>query len=166
VLTPYARVVLHISPQWQSLALVLVGGVTVLLLPVMGKLVDRVGARPFLSGGFLLISGTLTLFTLQHSFWPAVGALALTGLAYAMVLPSWNSVLDRSIDSQKRGAMWGVFMTIEGLGTAAGPVIGGRLWDAISPQAPFWLSAGVVGFMGLLYIFLRIPGLHSRQAIT
>lgn len=166
VLTPYARVVLQISPQWQSLALVIVGGVTVLLLPIMGKWVDRIGARPFLSGGFLLTSGTLTLFTMQHSFWPAVGALSLTGLAYAMVLPSWNSVLDRSIDSQKRGAMWGVFMTVEGLGTAAGPVIGGRLWDAISPQAPFLLSAAVVGIMGLLYIFLRIPGLRSRQAVT
>ncbi|MCY0876639.1 MAG: MFS transporter [Firmicutes bacterium] len=166
VLTPYARVVLHISPQWQSLGLVIVGGVTVLLLPLMGKWVDHVGARPFLSGGFLLTSGTLVLFTLQHRFWPAIGALSLTGLAYAMVLPSWNSVLDRSIDSTRRGAMWGVFMTVEGLGTAAGPVVGGRLWDAVSPQAPFWLSAGVVGFMGLLYIFLRIPGLRSRQAVT
>jgi len=165
VLTPYARVVLHISPQQQSIAMVAVGGVTVVLLPVMGKWVDRVGARPFLSGGFLLTGATLTLFTLQTSVWPAIGALALTGLAYAMVLPSWNSVLDRAIDIQKRGAMWGVFMTIEGLGTAAGPAIGGRLWVAFGPQAPFWLSAGVVGFMGFLYLFIRLPGLQRRPTI-
>lgn len=166
VLTPYARVVLHVTPQIQSLGMVVVGGVTVLLLPVMGKLVDRVGARPFLAGGFLLTAGTLTLFTLQRSIIPAIGALALTGLSYAMVLPSWNSVLDRSIDNHKRGVMWGVFMTVEGMGTAAGPVVGGRLWQAVGPQAPFWLSASAVGLMGALYLFLRIPGLQKRQAVS
>jgi MFS family permease len=77
-----------------------------------------------------------------------------------MILPSWNSVLDRSIPHDKRGAMWGMFMTIEGLGTATGPLFGGRLWDSFSPQAPFYLSAIVVGTMGLLYLFLKLPGLQ------
>lgn len=161
VLTPYARVVLHVSPQMQSLAMVGVGGTTVLLLPVMGKLVDRLGARPFLSIGFLLTSTTLVLFAMQKSFWPAIFFLLLLGISYSMILPSWNSVLDRSIDSKKRGAMWGLFMTIEGFGTATGPIIGGRMWEAAGPQSPFILSAVVVGAMGLLYIFLRIPSLKK-----
>lgn len=167
VLTPYARVVLGVNPALQSLAMIAVGGATVLLLPIMGRLVDRVGARPFLSGGFLLTSAALVLFTMQKSFWPALVFMLMLGLAYAMILPSWNSVLDRSIDSKKRGTMWGVFMTIEGLGTATGPMLGGRLWQSVSPQAPFLLSAGVVGTMGLLYLFLRIPGLKRRlSALT
>ncbi len=162
VLTPYARVVLGVSPQLQSVAMLTVGGATVILLPVMGKLVDRVGARPFLSGGFLLTAIALVLFTLQTSVWPAIGFMVLLGFSYAMILPSWNSVLDRAIDREKRGAMWGVFMTVEGLGTAAGPYIGGRLWQTVGPQAPFLLSAAVVGAMGLVYVFMRIPGLGRR----
>jgi len=162
VLTPYARVVLGVSPQLQSVAMLTVGGATVILLPVMGKLVDRVGARPFLSGGFLLTAIALVLFTLQTHVWPAIGFMVLLGFSYAMILPSWNSVLDRSIDREKRGTMWGVFMTVEGLGTAAGPYIGGRLWQTVGPQAPFLLSAAVVGVMGLVYVFMRIPGLGRR----
>ncbi len=162
VLTPYARVVLGVSPQMQSVAMLTVGGATVILLPVMGKLIDRVGARPFLSGGFLLTAVALVLFTLQTSVWPAIGFMVLLGFSYAMILPSWNSVLDRAIDREKRGAMWGVFMTVEGLGTAAGPYIGGRLWQTVGPQAPFLLSASVVGVMGLVYVFMRIPGLGRR----
>lgn len=160
ILTPYARVVLGISPQLQSLAIILVGGATVILLPVMGRLVDRLGARPFLSGGFLLSSAMLILFSLQRSIIPAILFMIMLGVSYSMILPSWNSVLDRSIAHDKRGAMWGVFMTIEGLGTATGPLFGGRLWDSFSPQAPFWLSAIVVGTMGILYLFLRLPGLQ------
>ncbi len=84
------------------------------------------------------------------------------GVAYSMTLPSWHSVPDFAINREKRGAMWGMFMTIEGLGTALGPIVGGRLWDLVSPQAPFFLSGGVVGTMGLLYVFLRIPGLRRH----
>ena len=160
ILTPYARLVLGVSPQMQSLAIILVGGATVILLPVMGRLVDRVGARPFLSGGFLLCSAMLVLFSLQRSIGPALIFMVLLGISYSMILPSWNSVLDRSIAHDKRGAMWGMFMTIEGLGTATGPLFGGHLWDSISPQAPFLLSAIVVRTMGILYLFLRLPGLE------
>ncbi|MHB1630039.1 MAG: MFS transporter [Bacilli bacterium] len=166
VLTPYARVVLGVSPQLQSVAMLTVGGATVILLPVMGKLIDRVGARPFLSGGFLLTAVALVLFTLQTSAWPAIGFMALLGFSYAMILPSWNSVLDRAIDREKRGAMWGVFMTVEGLGTAAGPYIGGQLWQTAGPQAPFLMSAAVVGVMGLVYVFMRLPGLGRRLEIS
>lgn len=162
VLTPYARVVLDVTPQMQSAAIIIVGGATVLLLPIMGRLVDRIGARPFLSGGFILASIALVFFSMQKSIWPATLFLLMLSLAYSMILPSWNSVLDASINRQKRAAMWGMFMTIEGLGTATGPLIGGRLWDSISPQAPFVLSASVLGTMGLLYAFLRIPGLRRN----
>ncbi|PWI57969.1 MFS transporter [Sulfoacidibacillus thermotolerans] len=162
VLTPYARVVLGVSPQLQSVAMVIVGGTTAIFLPIMGKLVDRIGARPFLSGGFLLTAIGLILFTLQTAIWPAIGFMLVLALSYAMILPSWNSVLDGAIDREKRGAMWGVFMTVEGLGTATGPYIGGRLWQAFGPQAPFWMSAIVVGTMGLLYLFIRIPGLNRH----
>ncbi|MCI0183362.1 MFS transporter [Sulfoacidibacillus ferrooxidans] len=160
VLTPYARVVLGVSPQLQSVAMVIVGGTTAIFLPIMGRFVDRVGARPFLSGGFILAGIGLVLFTLQTSLWPAVSFMLLLALSYAMILPSWNSVLDGAIDREKRGTMWGVFMTVEGLGTATGPYIGGRLWQAFGPQAPFWASAILLGTMGLLYLFLRIPGLN------
>lgn len=160
VLTPYARLILNVSPQWQSAAMVIVGGATVALLPLFGRLVDRFGARPFLVGGFLLAGVALVLFAAQTRYGPALVLMVTLGGAYAMILPSWNSLLDRSVDAAKRGAMWGVFMTVEGLGTAVGPLIGGRLWQNIGPRAPFLFSACVVCIMGIIYTFLRIPGLR------
>ncbi len=160
ILTPYARLVLNVTPPWQSAAMVIVGGATVALLPVSGRLVDRFGARPFLSGGFLLAGMALVLFAAQTRYLPALMFMIALGSAYAMILPSWNSLLDRSVDAAKRGAMWGVFMTVEGLGTAVGPLIGGRLWQSVGPRAPFLFSAFLVCSMGVIYTFLRLPGLR------
>ncbi len=47
-------------------------------------------------------------------------------------------------------------MTVEGLGSAAGPYLGGLVWDTISPRAPFVVSAAVIFVMGLLYMVLPI----------
>ena len=149
-----------VTPPWQSAAMVIVGGATVALLPVSGRLVDRFGARPFLSGGFLLAGMALVLFAAQTRYLPALMFMIALGSAYAMILPSWNSLLDRSVDAAKRGAMWGVFMTVEGLGTAVGPLIGGRLWQSVGPRAPFLFSAFLVCSMGVIYTFLRLPGLR------
>ncbi|KYP81452.1 MFS transporter [Ferroacidibacillus organovorans] len=163
VLSPYLRTVLQIGPQLQSVGIIIVGGVTAASLPMAGHLIDRLGFRPFLSGGFLFTALMLALFLIQREFLPALLCMAFVGVSYAAILPAWNTILDRAVDERKRGVMWGLFMTVEGLGTASGPLVSGQLWSQSGIQAPFILSVFVVGLMGVLYLFLRVPALAERK---
>ena len=47
--------------------------------------------------------------------------------------------------------MWGVFMTIEGLGMATGPLVGSWLWDRFQPSTPFFFAGFVLLVMMTFY---------------
>jgi len=162
ILSLYAKVILHISGAMYSGVLVAGGACTVLLLLPAGKAIDRFGPRKFLVSSFIVTGAALGVFPFYHTLATTFAVVALLGIAYAFILPAWNSVLDHSIDADKKGTLWGVFMTVEGLGSAVGPYLGGLLWDKWSPEAPFLVSSGVILTMGLLYIVLPI----ERQVRT
>jgi DHA1 family multidrug resistance protein-like MFS transporter len=164
ILSLYANVVLHLSPAAYSALLVCGGLLVVLFLLPAGRLVDRFGPRRFLVPAFLIAGTGLGLYTLHHTLWTTYVMVGIVGLCYAFILPAWNSVLDHAIDPDKKGALWGVFMTVEGLGSTVGPYLGGLMWDAVSPEAPFFLSAAVIILMGLLYIVLPIETRRQRLA--
>lgn len=163
ILSLYTNVVLHLTPAMYSALLVCGGSLVVLFLLPAGKLVDRFGPRRFLVPAFLICGIGLGLYTLHHTRWSTWVMVAVIGMCYAFILPAWNSVLDHAIDPDKKGALWGVFMTVEGLGNTLGPYLGGLMWDAFSPQAPFLLAAGVIALMGVLYIFLPIETRRRRM---
>jgi len=164
ILSLYASVVLHISPSTYSTILIAGGGITVLLLIPTGKLVDKLGPRILLVSAFLVAGLGLGIYPFFPTLPMTYVMFCTFGLCYAFILPAWNAVLDRSIDKDKKGALWGVFMTVEGLGAAAGPYLGGLVWDRISPSAPFWVSASVIVVMGLLYTVLPIDQRHHRSS--
>ncbi|MCL6593525.1 MAG: MFS transporter [Alicyclobacillus sp.] len=162
ILSLYARVVLHLTGTQYSLVLVAGGALTVLLLIPAGRVVDKVGSRVFLTGGFFLAGTILALYPLHPGLLSTFIAVPLIGSSYAFILPAWNRVLDRSIDPDKKGTLWGVFMTVEGLGSTTGPYLGGLFWDVFGPRGPFWFSAAVILLMGALYLVLPIEARHAR----
>ncbi len=159
VFSPYAKLILHDRPAQATLAMLVVGGVAIGALPLFGRLVDRIGSRPFLITGYLGAGIALALFTLQSSLWPAITTLALAGVCYAMILPAWNNVLNSAVNQERRAAMLGIFMMVEGLGTATGPFFSGELWVTGGPRAPFWATVLIVVGMAGLYSLLRHPAL-------
>ncbi len=152
----YTHYVLHLDGKVYSYLLVAGGAATVLLQIPMGRLVDKYGYRPFLVTGLavcsVLLPTTVHLTTLGKIFLCVAGL----GVGYALILPAWNSVLARSVSEQRRAVMWGIFMTVEGLGMAVGPLVGGKLWEDVGPTAPFWVAAGILVVMMFLYGFVRV----------
>lgn len=156
ILSLYAKIVLGLSGALYSSVLVAGGACTVLLLLPAGKAVDRFGPRRFLVSAFLLTGTAIGVFPLFHTLTMTFVVVAVLGMAYAFILPAWNSVLDNAIDADKKATLWGVFMTVEGIGSAVGPYLGGLLWDRVNPSAPFLVSGGVIVTMGVLYTMLPI----------
>ncbi len=151
VVQRYATTVL----QWTSGQVVwlLLGGgsVAVLLLVPISRVVDRHSPRLFLRVGFVIAAGPLAALAWVHR--PVEGAVVagLLGGSYALILTSWNALLARTVPDDRRGGMWGVFTTLEGLGAACGPPMAGLLWERISPAAPFVAGAVALLLIALVY---------------
>jgi MFS family permease len=156
VLTLYARTVLNLTPSQYSMFLIAGGAITVLFLIPVGKLVDRWGTRWFINIGLLLSSFTLLTFTFVSSIYVVLALVTLLGIGYALIIPSWNALIASVIPKEKRGAIWGFFLTIEGSGNVIGPIISGKLWDSFGHQAPFVTSGLVLAALFVLQLFIFV----------
>lgn len=151
VVTLFARTELHVSPSQFNMLLIAGGGITVLTLIPAGKLVDRIGTSVFLNIGFLLAAFSMTFFSMVRWLPLVFVAVALVGISYALILPAWNAFLAKQVPKGERGTVWGLFLTLQGSGMVAGPVLSGKLWDSVGHGVPFLLSA---------FVMLLLFGLH------
>ncbi|WP_308639002.1 MFS transporter [Paenibacillus silvisoli] len=154
VLTQYARTVLHLTPQQYSMYLVAGGAVTVLGLIPVGKWVDRFGTKWFLHAGFLTAAISLSVLGYTRSLPLVLVIVAFVGLGYACIIPAWNALIAQAIPKAERGAVWGFFLTIEGLGMVFGSIMSGKLWDMLGPHSPFLVSGAVLLLLFVLHLFI------------
>lgn len=154
VITLYVRTELGLSPETFSAMLVIGGGITVLGLIPIGKLVDRLGTRWFLHIGFALAAASIGLFALSREVSLVWLFVILIGCSYAFILPTWDTMISHMLPSGERGTIWGLFLTIQGSGMVAGPIISGKMWDLIGPTAPFLASSATMALLFFLHIAL------------
>jgi DHA1 family multidrug resistance protein-like MFS transporter len=159
-LLPFTLQKIGFSEMQYYLLLLTGGAVVVIFMNPVGRLIDRRGPRGFLVGGFLMAA--LALFVLvcwgnPISIWIIV---AFLGLSYALIQPAWNGILAASIPPNQRGVLMGLFMSIEGLGFALGPVFGGWLGETrvigrlgqFGAGLPFLVSGVFLVIMAIVYM--------------
>lgn len=159
VITIYARTVFGLSTGQFNYLLIGGGAFTVLLLLPAGKLSDRLGVKGPLVAGFFAAAICLALLPLQRAVFPTLVVGAFLGSSYSLILPAWNGLQAKVVSPEKRGTMWAIFMTIEGIGTATGAFIGGKVWEGFGHAAPFFVSAGVLAVMAVFYSFNNLQKL-------
>lgn len=160
IITLYVISQLGLTPAYFNGLLIAGGGVTALGLIPAGRLIDRWGSRFFLHIGFLLAGTALIgIASTNILVWIWIFVVCL-GLSYAMILPAWNSLLANLVPAQERGMIWGLFLTLQGSGLVIGPLVSGKLWDIISPQAPFFVSASS---MFILFVIHWIMIRHRKK---
>lgn len=123
-----------------------------------GMACDKIGYRPvLLSGMMLLIISTLLLAVIQ-SFGLMLLARFLQGLAGAAIWTAALSAATALTPPEKRGGRLGLMMALTGLGTIAGPLFSGFLVQSRGYQAPFIYTALVLVLLTLPYLWLKLPG--------
>lgn len=153
ILPLYATQILGLDSRQYGLLLTFGGAATVLFLVPMARLVDRLPLKAVLTAGFLLSALFLGVVPLTQNLAYVFTLVVLVGLSYAIILPAWNSLLAEAIPAEHQATGWGIFSTLEGLGIAVGPALGGLISAIIHPASAIYLSAMILAGMGLFYLF-------------
>ena len=171
VLTTYT-ITVHIVPHAVDLGnsltkaagvLSIIGATGVVGRLVMGRAGDRIGT----SKGMMVCSATMfaTLFFLAFAkqqwmlyvFAPVYGFGA--GGCYTLISP----LVANLFGTRSHGAIFGVIIFGGTIGGAAGPILAGVVFDAISTYEPVFLTLSAVSLVGLL-LFASLKPVVTKEA--
>ena len=138
------------------------GIVAAILAMPGGMLSDRLGRKPLILVSRLVSPITIYATTIATSFemyYPisiisAIGN-ALGGGGMFVGGPAWNALIADLVPREKRGTVMGTMGTLSGLVATPSSWIGGYLWDAISPQTPFYVTL-VLGLIGTTIFYFGV----------
>jgi MFS family permease len=138
--------------------------IALLSLP-LGRAADRFGRKALLIAGLLTIAAGSVLIAVSHSLELLIGARAIQGVGSAA---SWISALALVSDTAppgRRGESLGAALAATGIGSIAGPALGGVTADVLSYEAPFLIACGsAVAVVGAAAILLPRGVRRARPA--
>lgn len=126
-----------------TLFLVIVAAVALATIPA-GRMADRVGKRWVVMAGMVLGAAGMWLVPATSRLEGLLAAGVLLGLSYALTFPAWLALVTEMAPPGRLGLAVGASETAQGLGLVIGPLLGGFLWDAAGPRAPFVASAAAM----------------------
>ncbi len=128
--------------------------------PAVGPMIDRLGERPVLVAGVLLVAVSTALAALAPSYGWFLVLRGVGGIGSAMFTVSSLTLLLNTVPAQLRGRAAGIQQSGFLLGGMAGPGIGGLLAQ-VSLTAPFWFYAATLAVAGVIgMVVLRSSGRH------
>lgn len=161
----YAQNKIGLEPNQYAILLLIGGAAAALSFLPMGRLADRVTLKLILSAGFGMSALSLAAFSVVRNAFNAYLLAALIGFSYAAVLPAWNNLLARAVPPERQATGWGVFSTIEGMGVAIGPAIGGVVAKYMGIQAPIIMSTTLLAIMSLFYMFYPVERFFANNRL-
>lgn len=140
-------------------------GALLLATPVAGWLIDRVGLRVSMLAGLGGLAGATVLFAFADGYAILILARALQGAAAAVTWTSSFALLAKTYPPQARGRAMGIALSALGIGTLAGPPLGGWLFEHVSAQAVFLVAAAIAAGDGVLRAVLVRDDRHRSTEL-
>jgi MFS family permease len=122
-----------------------------------GWLSDKAGERIGISIGFFLhfiAIGLMAVVPAASPAWLYGLGWAVGGIGVGLVAPAYQSLISKVVPAHLRGTAFGLFSTSLGLVSLPAPYIGGLLWNGVSPQFPFAITA-VVSLIAIVPVWLK-----------
>jgi len=127
----------------------------------MGILSDRVGRRPLIVAGMLLLAFATALFGFSTTVEHLIVARTVQGISAAATWSAGLALLAETCDPSRLGEKMGITLSAVGFGTVIGPVLGGLLFEYLGYTATFLVPAALVAAVGLAV--LAVPMRTCRQ---
>jgi MFS family permease len=131
-----------------------------------GWLADKVGERVNIAISFFFMATTFTMIATAPPASPAwIYALGwvIAGIGVGLATPAYQSLISKAVPQRLRGVAFGLFSTSLGLVSLPAPVIGGYLWENVSPQFPFYLTA-IASLLSIIPVWLKFKVDRTPEA--
>ncbi len=137
------------------------------VVPIVGKLGDLYGRKPFLIGGAAFFVLTSMLCGLAQDMTQLVVFRGLQGLGGGVLMATVFTVISQIFPPAQRGRIQGAFGAIFGLSSIVGPLLGGFLTDNLSWRWVFYvnLPVGILALTVLWFSFPNVRGLKGDRRI-
>ena len=130
------------------------------LMPVIGRLSDKYGKKPFIWIGLLIYTVSAIGYFWAPTYHELVIFRILSGVGAAMVMPIAFSYVGELAPKDYEGRFMGLFTIAMIAGFGVGPVLGGVIHDSLGMDATF-ISMGIFSILGFLIIFFLLPAKTS-----
>ncbi len=127
-----------------------------------GKLSDRIGRKTVLMISFALYALVYAGFAACNSPWQIWLLLCFYGLYLGLSQGTLLAMTSDRVPPDRRGAAFGLLNLSIGIALLPASLLGGWLWDTISPQATFW-AGSIFAIVALLVIATDSPK-QNREA--
>ena len=149
---------LGVGVEALSWAFLPAGLVWALLPAYLGRLADRFGRKPLMILGLAMAAASSAVIPALSSMAAFAAVWALQALCYAAGDPAEQALVADLTGGNQRGRAYGLYAVAADLGATIGPLAGAWLYQAASPQAPFFANAAVLALcVVLLGFWLRVP---------
>lgn len=132
-----------------------------------GWLSDKVGERVGIASGMVLMGSALFLLINipQGNVWLYFAGWAMAGMGVGIMMPAYQSLISKAVPQHLRGTAFGLFSTSLGVISLPAPWIGAQLWDRVSPQFPFTITA-IALFLSIIPIWLKFKLPKSGDPVS
>jgi MFS family permease len=132
---------------------------------LLGVLADRHGAKPVLIGGLLLQALAIGAFLPANTLGEFYAVAAVFGLAYGGVMPLYAVLARDYFGPRIMGTVFGAATMVSCLGMAAGPLVGGWIFDHFGSYAGMHFSSLAIGLgaVAIAFTFPPLPRLRTES---
>jgi MFS transporter, DHA1 family, solute carrier family 18 (vesicular amine transporter), member 1/2 len=159
---PLRPSVVAVGPTATGALFAVYAAATLLVTPLAGWLVDRVGPRRILLIAVLTLAATSLLFALGTGYGQLLAARALQGAAAGLGWVAGLSLIAASTTVKSLGRAMGIAMSMASVGLLVGPPLAGLLVERVSAAAPFEFAAGLAVLFAV--VLLALPSRQSERA--
>lgn len=108
-----------------------------------GGLVDKIGPRPLIIGGWILYAGVYLAFGLATSAWHIWALFLVYALFYALTEPAEKALVAVLVEGQRKGLAYGWFNLTIGIAALPASLAFGAIYDRFGSFAAFATGAGL-----------------------
>jgi MFS family permease len=133
---------------------------------LLGVLADRMGVKPVLIAGLAVQALAIGAYVYVRELQEFYALAVIFGMAYGGVMPLYAVLAREYFGQQIMGTVLGAVTMVSSIGMAAGPLVGGWLFDTYGAYTWLFIGSFAVGLgaVGIALAFPPVPRQELRPA--